>query len=447
MDIVWFKISDLRVRDHEPLYTANQTNNKLIHIFIWDCSWDDKSSNNILNMGKYKKKFLKESLDNLEKSLQKMNITLNIFFGNPEKILINLINKYKVNNLYTFQNIDQNQINIDNNIMQNTDINFTYFWGCTLHHLCDLPSNINNIPESFIEFKKELNNKIRSEFFPKSNDKSVKLKEAIDLKDIDIPETNNTYKGGEDELWKDIMHEFYHNKALLNYNENDFSNYVCDYEPWLTFGCISPKSLFFQIKMMEKKGKNKNSYLYFKKLLIRDYTIFTYLKNKINIQNINYKSSKNKMSFKKWIDGNTGIPIIDAIMNEIQMTGRTHNRCKLIAASFLINDLNIDWILGFEYFNRILTDIDNIQNLNIWNYINDAGLKNTQGLQNKSALEKIYYNPIKQVQKYDKEGSYIKQWIPELINTRIQDLYDPKDGIKDYYPPLVKVQFLISTNP
>ena len=57
MDIVWFKISDLRVRDHEPLYNANQTNKNLIHIFIWDCRWDDKTSNDIQNMGKVKKNF------------------------------------------------------------------------------------------------------------------------------------------------------------------------------------------------------------------------------------------------------------------------------------------------------------------------------------------------------------------------------------------------------
>ena len=91
MDIVWFKISDLRVRDHEPLYNANQTNKNLIHIFIWDCRWDDKTSNDIQNMGKLKKKFLKESLFSLSKNLKELGIQLNIFFGKPEKILSELI--------------------------------------------------------------------------------------------------------------------------------------------------------------------------------------------------------------------------------------------------------------------------------------------------------------------------------------------------------------------
>ena len=133
----------------------------------------------------------------------------------------------------------------------------------------------------------------------------------------------------------------------------------------------------------------------------------------------------------KWIDGN-GIPIIDAIMNEIKLTGKTHNRCKLITASFLINDLNLDWILGFEYFNKVLIDISEMENLNIWNYIHN---------------NKIYYNPIKQIQKYDKECKFIKKWIPELDSISIDILYDPKDEIQDYYQPLVKIKFLNSNNP
>ena len=59
MDIVQFNLSDLRVRDHEPLYYANLTNNEIIHIFIWDCKWDDKTSNEIHIMGNFKKKILK----------------------------------------------------------------------------------------------------------------------------------------------------------------------------------------------------------------------------------------------------------------------------------------------------------------------------------------------------------------------------------------------------
>ncbi len=72
MNLVLFNLTDLRVRDHEPLYYANLTNNEIIHIFIWDCKWDDKTSNEIHIMGNFKKKFLKESLFNLNNNLEKI---------------------------------------------------------------------------------------------------------------------------------------------------------------------------------------------------------------------------------------------------------------------------------------------------------------------------------------------------------------------------------------
>ena len=428
MDIVWFKISDLRVRDHEPLYNANQTNKNLIHIFIWDCRWDDKTSNDIQNMGKIKKKFVKESLFNLNKNLKDLGIDLNIFFGKSEKILSDLIFKYNVSSIYTYQNIDKRNMEIDSIIMKNNDINLAYSWGNTLNHICDLPFDINELPNSFNEFKNKVGKSIRKELFTKGNGKSIKLENSIELNDIDIPEVETINIGGEDEIWKKINNDFYKNKIILNYQDNIFLNDICYYNPWLTFGCISYKSLFFQLKIFEKRiSKNKNTYFYFKNFLLNDYIIFSHLKNNINIQDIDIKSSKNKMSFKKWVDSNTGIPIIDAIMNEIKLTGKTHNRCKLITASFLINDLNLDWILGFEYFNKVLIDISIIENLNIWNYIHN---------------NKIYYNPIKQIQKYDKECKFIKRWIPKLESISINKLHDPKDGIQDYYEPLVKIQFL-----
>ena len=433
MDIVWFKISDLRVRDHEPLYNANQTDNNLIHIFIWDYKWDDKTSNDIQNMGKLKKKFLKESLFNLHQNLEKINIKLNIFFGNQENIISNLINKYNVKNIYTYQSIDKKSMQIDANIMQNNNINLNYSWGNTLHHICDLPFNLDQLPTSFNEFKNKLNKNIRNEFFTKGNNKSVKLENSINIDDIDIPEINSSLKGGEDEIWNNITNDFYKERKLLNYNDNNFNNDICNYNPWLTFGCISNKSLFFQLKIMEKRiSKNKNTYDFYKNILLNDYITFCHMKNNINIQDIDIKSSKNKMSLKKWIDGNTGIPIIDAIMNEIRITGKTNNRCKLITASFLVNDINLDWILGFEYFNKVLIDINIIKNLNIWNYINNTLIKEN----------KIYYNPIKQIQKYDKDCKYVKKWIPQLESINNSSLYDPKDGIENYYSPLVTIKFI-----
>ena len=418
MDIVWFSITDLRVRDHEPLYYSNLTNNEIIHLFIWDCKWDDKTSNEIQIMGKFKKKFLKESLFNLNLNLEKMGIKLNIFYGEPKNIIKNLINDYEINNIYTYQNISKF-----------IDFNVKYYWGNTIHNLNDLPFEINNLPNSFNEFKKKINNNVRNELFTKSNGKSIKLKNSINLNSIDIPDVDTSIIGGEDEIWKYIIRDFYKNKLILNYENDNILNNLLDYNPWLTFGCISYKSLFFQIKIFEKRIlKNINTKLFLNDLLLNDYVKFSFLKNSINLKN---DGSKNKISFKKWIDGNTGIPIIDSIMNEIKFTGKTNYRCKLIIASFLINDLNLDWTLGFEYFNKILIDLPIEKNYDIWNYI---------------ISNKIYLNPIKQIKKYDKDCQYVKKWIPSLQKNNIQELYDPENGIYNYYAPIIHINYLNSNS-
>ena len=428
MDIVLFKISDLRIRDHEPLYTANKTNNNIIHIFIWDYRWDDKTSNDILIMGKYKKKFLKESLQNLFDNLNKMNIHLNIYYGNPDIIITDLIDKYKIQNIYTYQDIN------------NTTSKIHYFWNNTMYHISDLPFTIENLPDSFTEFKKQIKIRARKEFFTQSNNKSIKLDESIKINDIDIPETELFIKGGEDYGWKYLKTLFRPNN-ISNYKQ-DRNNLIstCDLSPWLDFGCLSAKSIFYQLKMYEKnKQKNESTYLFWSDMLLRDYYKFKSIKLKNKLfekngdSNKTYNYSNNKVSFDKWINGQTGIPLIDACMIQIKNTGYISNKGRTIISSFLINDLNLEWILGAEYLNKMLINSEISYNYGIWQYI--AGIGNLSD-------NNIYFNPIKQCQLYDKNCTFIKKWIPELKEKSNDELIDPNDGISEYHDLLVKINFI-----
>ena len=433
MDIVLFKISDLRIRDHEPLYTANKTNNNIIHIFIWDYKWDDKTSNDILIMGKYKKQFLKESLQNLSDNLNKINIHLNIYYGNPDIIITDLIDKYKIQNIYTYQDI---------NIPINATAKIHYFWNNTMYHISDLPFTIDNIPNSFTDFKKQIKIRARKEFFTQTNNKSIKLDGSIKINDIDIdiPQTELLIKGGEDNGWE-YLKILLRSNNISNYKQ-DRNNFIstCDLSPWLDFGCLSAKSIFYQLKMYEKnKHKNNSTYLFWSDLLLRDYYKFKSIKLKNNlfekngISNKTYNYSNNKVSFDKWINGQTGIPLIDAFMIQIKNTGFISNKGRLIISSFLVNDLNLEWTLGAEYFNKMLINSEITYNYSLWHYI--AGIGNISD-------NSIYFNPIKQCQLYDKNCNFIKEWIPELKEKTNDELINPKEGISNYYDLLVKINFI-----
>jgi len=120
------------------------------------------------------------------------------------------------------------------------------------------------------------------------------------------------------------------------------------------------------------------------------------------------KWTNNKQYYIAWKNAQTGFPIVDAAMRELNTTGFMHNRGRLIVASFLIKDLLTDWKYGEKYFSKKLIDIDRAQNIGNWNWSSSYGLD--------SSIFIRIFNPWTQSKVYDPQCIYIKKWIPELIN-------------------------------
>ena len=109
--------------------------------------------------------------------------------------------------------------------------------------------------------------------------------------------------------------------------------------------------------------------------------------------------------FQAWCEGNTGYPIIDAAMRQLNETGWMHNRCRMIVASFLTKDLIINWQWGEKYFMQTLYDGDLAANNGGWQWSASSGM---------DAKPLRIFNPMTQAQKFDPEADYIRQWLPEL---------------------------------
>jgi deoxyribodipyrimidine photo-lyase len=168
------------------------------------------------------------------------------------------------------------------------------------------------------------------------------------------------------------------------------------------------------------------------------------LKGQINGKNKSFKEkydnikwSSNKL-FQKWCDGETGFPIIDAAMKQLNETGFQHNRCRMITSSFLVKDLHIDWKLGEQYFASKLVDYSPIQNNGGWQWSASTGTDSQPYFR--------IFNPWSQVSKFDPDYEYIKKWLPELKdvpNKELDKWYKPeihekwlKQGIK-YFKPII----------
>ena len=118
--------------------------------------------------------------------------------------------------------------------------------------------------------------------------------------------------------------------------------------------------------------------------------------------------------FKAWCEGRTGYPLVDAAMAQINQSGYMHNRLRMVAASFLVKDLGIDWRWGEKYFARHLNDFDLSANNGGWQWVASSGCDAQPYFR--------IFNPVSQSEKFDPQGKFIRRYLPQLAGL-------PADGI------------------
>jgi deoxyribodipyrimidine photo-lyase len=138
-----------------------------------------------------------------------------------------------------------------------------------------------------------------------------------------------------------------------------------------------------------------------------------------------------KKLFKRWCEGTTGFPIVDAGMRQLNATGWMHNRVRMIVASFLVKDLLIHWQWGERYFMRQLLDGDLAPNNGGWQWAASTGCDPQPYFR--------IFNPWLQSERFDPEGTYIKTYIPELKDVAASEFHVPEgDRGRKYPAPIVE---------
>lgn len=273
------------------------------------------------------------------------------------------------------------------------------------------------------------------------------------------------FKGGcenaedrvDDWMWELDMLKVY--KETRNFSgERDCSSKL---SPWLSTGCISPRTLLQHIVKYEKeRTKNESTYWLVFELITRDY--FKWLADKAGSSLFAWNgfareeppqfdlppgfkiTEVHRKRLQAWIDGMTGSPFVDAAMRELKATGYTSNRSRQNVASFLIQDLNFpDWRAGAEYFESMLIDHDIAANYGNWAYIAGVGSDPRGGRR---------FNIVKQAHEYDAEGKFVAKWCPELHRIPVPFIFEPHTLSaeklqefdvqlgKDYPKPIVQLQ-------
>jgi len=424
--IVWFK-TDLRLHDNETLVKAIAQSDVIVPVYCFDESHFVESEYGFQKTGSFRTQFLLESIIDLDKNLRELGSGLIILKGKPEVEIPKVVARYKANKVIAKREVSYEERQTESKVQEELfklKCELQTFSTSTLYHAEDLPFSIKDIPDVFTNFRKktEKDAVIRPSFEVPHQIKSPTI-EPIQLPIIDelgLPyETIDSraaivFKGGESQAIARLNHYFFETKCISNYKETRNgligADYSSKFSAWLALGCISPRFIYRELQQYEEEfGANDSTYWLVFELLWRDYFRFMMKKHNAKLfYQDGFKNNKIKLftdsiqKLQNWIDGNTGIDFVDANMIELKLTGFMSNRGRQNVASYLCNDLKLDWRLGAAYFEQQLIDYDVCSNWGNWAYL--AGVGN-------DPRENRYFNIEKQAAVYDKNSKYRNLWL------------------------------------
>jgi deoxyribodipyrimidine photo-lyase len=376
--------------------------------------------------GKFRAQFLLESLADLDKNLRALGSGLLVVKGLPEEALLALVKEYSIQKVVAKKEVAYEELQIHDAVekaLWTVQCPIETYSSSTLYHAQDLPFALKDIPDVFTNFRKRLEKEvnIRAAFeTPKViHSPEIPPLQLPTLADLNLepikPDKRAAYnlKGGETAALKRLQHYLYGTLALSTYKDTRNGligdAYSTKFSAHLSLGCVSARSIYYAVKKYElQHGANESTYWLIFELMWRDYFRFMMKKyrQKFFLQN-GIQTTKDNLQnhdavlFAKWQNAATGNAFIDANIRELNSTGFMSNRGRQNVASYLHNDLKLDWRYGAAYFEQQLIDYDVCSNWGNWAYL--AGVGNDPRGQRT-------FNTEKQALDYDKDGAYRKLW-------------------------------------
>jgi deoxyribodipyrimidine photo-lyase len=407
MTIFWFR-RDLRLEDNHGLYEALANSKAVLPIFIFDKMILDE-----LPQDDARVTFIYECLVEINTKLQKINKSLAVFYGKPEDIFEQIIADNNLEAVYTNHDYEPYALKRDTELKSFFDqksISFQTFKDQVVFERNEVVKDDGTPYVVYTPFSKKWKEKLKNN--PIENYKSEALLEKIaphsypfiGLNDFGFKES--TIKVRPYDITKNIIENY---TDTRNFPAVDKTSYASVH---LRFGTISTRKLVQYAAKFEDET-------YLKELIWREFfmQILWHFPNTVHnsfrpkYDAIQWKN--NEDLFKKWCQGKTGYPIVDAGMRQLNKTGYMHNRVRMVVASFLTKHLLIDWRWGETYFAQKLLDYEQSSNVGNWQWAAGSGVD--------AAPYFRIFNPTEQVKKFDKDLKYIKKWVPELETLHYPD--------------------------
>lgn len=401
--VFWFR-RDLRLDDNVGFLEALKGAHAVLPIFIFDKQILDKLPRNDARLC-----FIFDRLQKMRSSLnEKYASSIAFYHGDPQAVFRHLQQAYAIQAVYTNHDYEPYAKERDEAVAQVLALQHTplhTFKDQVIFEKDDIVKDDGKPYVVYTPYKNKWKAKFNADLLSASTTKPW-FKNLI--QDTGLPTISLAEMGFERS--KIRVPEFLVSPQLIN-NYEATRNFPAKKEgtsrlgPHLRFGTVSVR------QMMQKAIAEANE-VFWNELIWREFfmQILWHYPHTVN-QSFRPKYDRiewrnNETEFERWKNGQTGYPLVDAGMRELNTTGYMHNRVRMLVASFLCKHLLIDWRWGETYFAEKLLDYDLSANVGNWQWAAGSGVD--------AAPYFRIFNPTTQIEKFDKQHAYINTWVPEL---------------------------------
>ena len=422
--------SDLRLRNNPALSNASLKGSSLTTLFIFNPKkWNNHNESNL------KIAFQIEHLKELSEKLKNLNIPLKLInadgIEDESKKIIDFVKKNEIQEVFINKEYGVNEMQRDETLQKdlermNKKLNI---FDSSIFHPDSIKTQSDTFFKVFTPFSRAFRSKLMSKKIeiselPKRQEHAISVSDKIESFKLDKndQEIFNQYEIGEEKALEKLENFIDH--KILNYKKNrDFPalDGTSALSPYLSSGILSSGQCIFYVfqKYSEDEIGVKT---WINEIIWREFYKYILFHNPRVSKNLSFSEKYDKFpwlnnedSFISWSKGQTGVPIIDAAMRQLNASGWMHNRLRMIVAMYLTKNLLIDWRKGEKYFMKKLIDGDFASNNGGWQWSASTGVD--------AAPYFRIFNPITQSEKFDKEGTFIKKWIPEIAAAK--NIHDP----------------------
>lgn len=402
INIFWFR-RDLRFEDNIGLFHALSAGLPVLPVFIFDKhildDLSDRADRRVV--------FLHRTLSSLQEKLVSTGKSMKIVYGLPEEIFPQLLSAYRVNAVYTNHDYEpyarQREERIKNILAEN-GVSFHTFKDQVIFERNEVMKDDGGAYTVFTPYSRKWKSKLQPEHY-RSVGSAEKIGQFLDLPPQPIPTLEEM---NFQDMTLDFPVSILNLDVVRHYKERrDFPSLpgTTRLSVHLRFGTISIRQLVRTVKDISESFLNELIWREFYQMILWNFPSVGEGKAfKPAYDRIEWRQSEE--DFQRWCNGQTGYPIVDAGMRELNATGFMHNRVRMIVASFLCKHLLIDWRRGEAYFAEKLLDFDLSANNGGWQWAAGSGCD--------AAPYFRVFNPRLQTEKFDKDLAYIRKWVPEF---------------------------------